>query len=199
MSNNFIPLLVDERKLADEIQTLKNANDYDTWNWTERLSDALKAGEHASFAKWKVDPKTCFSSADRSAFDADNVRFQLLKAAQPRDYTISDEQTRSADALYQFFQAFFCCWSYSLPFNEYGLTNSTIVGQANAKRLHAVFTRIDFDSLRPLYEKNCTQNDDGEKYSRIRSFDELVGYASAFDGLLTQAMEQNKTLFMYCA
>ena len=74
-----------------------------------------------------------------------------------------------------------------------------IIGAANARRLHLLFQQIDFEVLRPFYEEKCKKYDDGSEFDRITKFEELVSYVTAFNDLLLQATEKNKTLYMFAS
>jgi hypothetical protein len=197
MSVDLIPMLIDEKTLAGEITRLAKtlpAEKLDSWE--TQFHEALFY-EHGSnrnqYAYAKLED---FYKNTKRSIDADSMRFQML--IKTRETVIDDGKTeRNADALFQFFGAFFCCFARTNPFNEFGFQNSTIISPANSRRLHLLFQQIDFDLLRPIFDQHCKRRDNGHEYSYIGSFGELVDYAKALDGLLIQAVENGKWLYIY--
>lgn len=202
MSANFIPLLVEERLLAEKVAQVKSGLSPDSVSidrWNEALSDTLfsRPHERLPFATWPGKRPWGWTSGTRWARDAEHISFQLLTSTQswnPDNWPI--ELSISADALFQFLRVFHCYDRCAVPFNEFGLTNCTIISPSSARRLHALFGKIDFAGLRPVYDAKCQRRCDGEEYGHIQSFDELVDYVSGFDGLLIQSMEQDKMLYV---
>ena len=199
MSVHFIPILIDEKVLADEIARLRKLlppEEFDNPASEIHFHDTLVFESPSSPANQYAFASLQSGKNTRDGFDANEIRFQLLQCTRDSN---SSEAARSAEAVFQFLGAFFCCFPNTVPFNEYGLIGSTIIGQANARRLHLLFKRINFDRLRPFYDEHCKKYGDGSDFNRIKSFNEFVAYAAAFDGLLLQAMEKNKTLYMFAS
>lgn len=187
MSVHLIPMLVDEKILADEILRLSKVLPPDKLDhWETRFHENLFY-EHGSdrnqYSFAKLDPY----KNDKWCIAADSIRFQLLIGSREnfRDAALG------ANALFQFFGAIFCSFNDNNSFNEYGFHHSTIVGPINSRRLHLLFQRVDFELLRPVFEQHCKPD------GYIRSFGELVDYAKALDGLLIQAIESDKVLYIY--
>jgi hypothetical protein len=198
MSVHLIPVLIDGELLAAEIARFQKTlppEEFDSGNseihfYDELVYDEMRGITQYAFAKLEPYKNTRF------CLDADSIRFQLLSSARIADL---DEECRSADALYQFLGAFLLSKVAYNPFNEYGLTASVIIGPANARRLDALFKKIKFASLQPLYNENCKMREDGFAYIYIKSFDDFLGYVKALDGLLAQAIEANKALYMFAS
>ena len=197
MSVNLVPILIDERLLADEIARLRKTlppEEFDNPAGEIRFYDALifedppSPNNQYAFAKLQPHKNTT------DCFDADEIRFQLLRSTRNSN---SVEAAKSADVLFRFIGEFFVYNGLYVPFNEHGLTGSVIIGPANARRLHLFFQQIGFELLRPFYEEHCKKYDDGWEFNRIRTFEEFVGYVTAFDGLLLQAIEKDKALYMF--
>jgi hypothetical protein len=70
---------------------------------------------------------------------------------------------------------------------------------ASARRLHLLYQGIDFDLLRPVFKEHCQLDECDKPYPYIQTFDELVDYTKALDGLLVQAVEKNKTLYVFAS
>lgn len=193
MGVDLIPMLIDEKILADEIVRLSKVLPPEKLDHPETQFHHELFYEHGSprnqYSFAKLDPykntKWCIA--------AEAMRLQLLNKTREH----FGDPALSADALFQFFGAFFCSFNYTNPFNEYGFHNSTIIGANNSRRLHLLFQRIDFELLRPVFEEHCRVDDRGREYTYIHSFEELVEYAKALDGLLIQAIENNKVLYIY--
>lgn len=199
MSVNLVSILIDEKLLADEITRLHKTmprEKFDSPSCEIHFHDALAfedkplEGRQYAYAQFSASDNT------RDCFDADEIRFQLLRSTRDSN---SVEAAKSADALFRFIGEFFVHDGLYAPFNEHGLTSSVIIGANNTHRLHLFFKQIDFEVLRPFYEENCKKYDDGSEFNRITTFEELVSYVTAFDGLLLQAMEKNKTLYMFAS
>ena len=197
MSVDLIPILVDEKVLADEIMRLRKTlppEEFDNPASNIHFHDALifedPSSQNNQYAFAKLQPY----KNTRDCFDADEIRFQLLRGT--RD---SMEAAKSADTLFRFIGEFIVHLVTNVPFNEHGLTGSVIIGPANARRLHLFFQQIVFESLRPFFEEHCKKYDGGSEFNRLKSFEEFVNYVTAFDSLLLQAMEKNKTLYMFAS
>lgn len=197
MSVDLIPLLIDGEILAGEIARLAKTLPADKLdNWETQFHHELFY-EHGSgrnqYAYARLEP---FYKNTKRSIDADSMRFQLLMKARE---TVSDggNTGRCADALFQFFGAFFCCFTGNNAFNEFGFHQSAIISAANSRRLHLLFQQVDFDLLRPVFDRHCQKRNDGQEYSYLGSFEELVEYAKALDGLLVQAIENDKWLYIY--
>jgi hypothetical protein len=196
MSVNLIPILIDERILADEIVRLSKVLP------PEKLDDSETIFIDALFYEESSEQNQYVFAGCRNhrnhkwCFDADAMRFQMLTKA--RETVIDAGRTeQSADGIFQFFGAIFGCYNGNNPLNEYGFQNSTIISTPNSRRLHLLFQHINFDLLRPVFEQHCKTYDDGHKYGYISSFRELVDYATALDGLLIQAIQNNKMLYIF--
>ena len=190
-------MLIDEETLAGEIARLAKTLPAERLDHGETQFHHELFYEHGSsrnqYAYAKLDS---FYKNTRRCIDADAMRLQLL--VKTRDTVIDDGSTeRSADALFQFFGAFFCCFTRTNACNEFGFQHSAIIGTANTRRLHLLFQQIDFALLRPAFDKFCQRRDDGHEYTYIESFEMLVDYAKALDGLLLQAIEKGKWLYIY--
>jgi hypothetical protein len=199
MSVDLIPILVDGKVLADEIVRLRKIlppEEFDNPASDIHFHDALIFEDPSSpnnqyaFAKLQPYKNTKY------CFDADEIRFQLLRGTRDSN---SIEAAKSADTLFRFIGEFIVHLVTNIPFNENGLTGSAIIGPINSSRLHLFFQQINFELLRPFYEEHCKKYDDGSEYDRLKSFEEFVDYVKAFDGLLLQAMEKNKTLYMFAS
>jgi hypothetical protein len=139
----------------------------------------LRPYEHGDFDKYE---------SDGWSIDTNCIRIRLLTSAQE-----TNTDTRfAANALYRFFSVFDVIGA-NYPFNEYNLTGSAIIGAKNAQLWHSFFKRIDFECLRSLFE----QQQKSLNLRRVKTFEDLVGYANIFDELLVQAIEKNKTLYIF--
>jgi hypothetical protein len=199
MSVDLIPILVDEKVLADEIMRLRKAlrpEEFDNPASDIHFHDALIFEDPSSPKNQYIFAKLQPYKNTRDCFDADEIRFQLLRSTRDSNST---KAAKSADALFRFLGEFLVHNNLYIPFNEHGLTGSAMIGPANARRLHYFFQQINFELLRPFYEEHCKKYDDGSEYNRLKSFDEFISYVTAFDGLLLQAMEKNKTLYMFAS
>jgi hypothetical protein len=196
MSVDLIPMLIDEETLAGEITRLaKTLTAEQLDSWETQFHHELFYEHGSSRNQYAYAKLEAFYKNTKRSIDADAMRLQLL--IKTRETVIDDGKAeRSADALFQFFGAFFCCFTRTNPFNEFGFHNSTIISTANSRRVHLLFQQIDFDLLRPIFDKHC-QGRDGHEYTYIGSFGELVDYAKALDGLLIQAVESGKWLYIY--
>jgi len=195
MGVDLIPILIDEKTLAEEIMRLGKALPPEKLdNWETQFHHELFY-EHGSNRNQYAYAKLEGYKNTKWCIAANSIRFQLLIKAKE---TVSDggDSERSADALFQFFGAMFCCFIGNNPLNEYGFKNSTIVSPANARRLHLLFQQINFDLLQPVFERHC-KSDEGMMSGYIQSFGELVDYAKALDGLLVQASGNDKVLYIY--
>jgi hypothetical protein len=204
MSVDLVQILIDEKLLAGEITRLRGAlppEEFDNPNSDIHFQDALaceqKTPEEGQYAYAKFACREFpVSNNTKDCFDADEIRFQLLRGTRE---PASIEEARSGDALFQFLGAFLLRPFTNNPFNEHGLRSSTIIGPANARRLHSLFQQIEFDRLRPFYEAHCKKYDDGSDFKYLKSFEDFIKYVAAFDGLLLQAMAKHKTLYMYAS
>jgi len=197
MSVDLIPMLIDEKTLTEEITRLRKTLPPEKLDSSETQFHEALFYEHGSnrnqYAYAKLER---FYKNTKRSIDANSMRFQMLVKA--RETVIDGGKTeRCADALFQFFGVFFCCFTGNNAFNEFGFQHSTIISPANSRRLHLLFQQIDFDLLRPVFDEHCKGQDDGSKYSYIGSFGELVDYGKALDGLLIQAIENGKWLYIY--
>ena len=142
MSVDLLPILIDEKTLQEEILRLSKAlplEKLDYWETVFHENLFYEPGsDRNQYAYGKLKPyhntKWCF--------DADKMRFRILiKASETGD---SDTE-RSADALYQFFGAFFCGRLTYNPFNEYGFSGSVIMSPGSSRRFHLLFQQIKFE------------------------------------------------------
>jgi len=193
MGVDLIPMLIDEKILADEIMRLRKALPPEKLDHPDTLFHEALFYEHGSsrnqYSYAKLDPY----KSTRWCIDADSIRLQMLI----RTKNSGDDADLSADALFQFFGALFCSFNYNNPLNEYGFHNSTIAGPNNCRRLHLLFQRINFESLQPVFEQCCKLDGRGRKYDYIQSFKELIDYTKALDELLIQAIQSNRVLYIY--
>jgi hypothetical protein len=205
MSVNFIPILVDEKVLTDEIVRLRQTLP------PEKIDEAIQeAWRNDALPKHESENRfefRRFRNFDNTHFwnEAGEIRLQILFAAWEAQYTSqsSNEILRSADALYQFLGAFHYQYCNNNVVNDYGLTGSCAISPVNSRRLHELFKRIDFELLRPIFVEHCKGQCymPGEltKYDWIPSIDVLKNYAAAFDGLVAEAAEKNKVLYMWAS
>jgi len=202
MSVNFLPILVDEKVLTDEITRLRQTLP------PEKIDEAIQdAWFNDALPKHKTENRFAFrgfGNFDNTCFwsEADEIRHQILCAAWPHGQR-SNEIQKSADALYQFLGAFRYGYANNNWVNDYELTDSCAISPVNSRRLHKLFKCIDFELLRPIFVEHCKGQGcmPGEltKYRWIPSIDVLKNYAAAFDGLVAEAAEKNKVLYMWAA
>ncbi len=169
MSVDLIPILIDEKVLADEIMRLRKAlppEKLDNPNGEICFHDALifenPSSPNNQYAYAELEPY----KNTRWSHRANSIRFQLLFNA--KESGVSQEAARSADCLFQFIGGFICHLTTVVPFNEFGLTSSVIISAASARRLHLFFQQIIFESLRPLYNEHC-KADEAESRGYIKS------------------------------
>jgi hypothetical protein len=196
MSVELIPILIDEQVLTREVARLRAELPQETLDsWETQFHAALFYEPHSERNQYAYATLRPFRSI-RMNYDADAMRFQLLDQARKTARDAGPTE-RSASALFHFLEVFFCCFVGTNPHNEFGFQHSTIISLSNCRRLHALFERIDFALLAPVFAEHCKTRDDGSAYTRIDSFAELVEYATALDGLLVQAMDSGKWLYIY--
>jgi hypothetical protein len=205
MSVNFLPILIDEKVLTDKIMRLRQTLPLEkvdeamqeTW-----MNDALGRDDSENPISYGG-----FANFDNLKFwgEADEIRLQILFAARQSRHTAqrSNETEKSADALYQFLGAFHYGYCNNNWVNDYGLIGSCAVSPINARRLHELFKNIDFELLRPIFMERCKGqyylSDEIEKYTWIPSIEVLKNYVTAFDGLVAEAAEKNKVLYMWAS
>ncbi|MEI6074447.1 MAG: hypothetical protein WCS94_02660 [Verrucomicrobiota bacterium] len=199
MSTNLVPILIDEKLLAGEIARLGKIvlpEEFDNFASEIHFHDALRYEDISPEERQYAFASFSASNNTRDCFDADEIRFQLLHSTRDSNST---NAAKSADTLFRFIGDFFVHNRLYIPFNEYGLTGSVIIGLANARRLHLFFQKIDFDLLRPFYVEHCKKYAEGMEINRVKSFEEFVSFVTAFDDLLLQAMEKNKALYIFAS
>ena len=214
MSVHYIPFLMDERALTDEILRLRRTLPL------EKIDEAIqKASDERDLKNDRAmdnppvvtdtDPipetlpeerPECadlfrkFSNSRLWFQETDPLRFQLLVACRDstREYH-TNEAEQSADALYQFLGAFHFNDCTNNAINDYGLTESCALSPFNSRRLHNLFLRIDFEALAPAfadYLKTCREP------VRLDSIEILKEYVSTFDALVKEAVSKNKVLYI---
>jgi len=203
MSVNFLPVLIEEKVLNDKIMRLRQTLPMEKIDeamqeaWTNSLLDSDDIEDPISGRE--------FGRFDNLKFwgETDEIRLQILFAARQSPNKYSLETEKSADALYQFLGAFHYGYANNNCVNDYGLKGSCAISPVNSRRLHELFKHIDFELLRPIFVEHCKGQCymPGEltKYDWIPSIDVLKNYAAAFDGLVAEAAEKNKVLYMWAS
>jgi len=203
MSVNFIPILIDEKVLTDKIVRLRQTLPLEKID--EAMQESWTSALLTSDDIENLNSGRAFGHFDNLKFwgEADEIRLQILFAARQLRYTDrhSNETERSADALYQFLGAFHYGYTNNNGVNDYGLTGSCAICPVNSRRLHELFKHIDFELLRPIFFEHCKGQcylpGQLTKYDWIPSIDVLKNYVAAFDGLVAEAAEKNKVLYMW--
>jgi hypothetical protein len=191
MSAVFIPILIEDALLASQIASMRQKappEKFDSGDPDLCFHDDLEFDRERGLVPYeyaKLDP---YQNTGwwREARD---ISLVLLDNAESSGI----ETIKSADALFRFLGLFVLGWNYGYPFNEYGFAFSVIMGVKNAQLWHTFFKRIDFELLRPIYEREKQPWADARF---IHDFGEFAGYASALDSLLVQAIKMNRMLYV---
>jgi hypothetical protein len=191
MSVHYIPILIDEELLAGQIARMRlrmPENEFDCGDPELCFHDELEFDRTRGITPYEYAELGPYKN-NMWWQEARDISLILLSLVEKLDTTI----IKSADTLYRFLGLFVLGRDYGYPFNEYGFAFSVIMGAKNAHYWHTFFKRIDFELLRPVYERERARWKDSRF---IHEFTELVDYAKALDQLLIQAIKMNRTLYV---